>query len=142
MSIFEKLYQLMSEEIWIKTFGRSKLRKIKILLKNKVSTVLEVGCAEGYILRQLALKEIISKGVGIDIRKNKLQKARLRSKKEGIQDKISFKYGSATKLSFKDKSFDAVILPDVLEHLKGEEEVIKAIKEAIKVCDYYFTSNR
>jgi len=135
MSIFGKLYSLVSEELWIRTFGRSKLKKIKSLLKkNQVSSVLEVGCAEGYITRNLILKKIILKGIGIDIRESKVQKAKLRSQKEKIQNKVLFKLGDAIKLSFKDKSFDAVILPDVLEHLTSRENVKKAIEEAYRVA--------
>ena len=63
--------------------------------------------------------------VGIDVEAEKYNHPRLK-----------FLKGSATKLPFKDKSFDVVVSVDTLEHLTRKEQ-LKMVQEAYRVAKKY-----
>jgi 2-polyprenyl-3-methyl-5-hydroxy-6-metoxy-1,4-benzoquinol methylase len=76
----------------------------KILKKTKV---LDIGCGEN---------KIIPEAIGLDLYNY-----------PGVN-----KIGSAEKLPFPNKSFDAVTLLEVIEHLKNPEKTLKEIKRVLK----------
>lgn len=100
---------------------KSQKERIDFLVKHTVGRTLEVGCSTGYVLNR-----VTSDGVGIDIRKDRLLYARLK------YPHLDFKLASGDKLPFSDKSFDTVLLPDILEHVDYNFAKIIA-KECIRV---------
>lgn len=84
-------------------------------LKNK--TVLEIGCGSGWgaqaILKYFSPKKIV--GIDLDLRQIALARKNIKAKA------ITFEQADATKLSFKDKSFNAVFVYGVIHHLPSPE---------------------
>ncbi len=91
----------------------------------KGERILDIGCSFGW-LEQFALKEKASEAVGIEPE----EKLFFNARQEVPQAK--FIIGRAEKLPFRDRTFDKVIMLEVLEHLlPGREE--KAFAEANRV---------
>jgi ubiquinone/menaquinone biosynthesis C-methylase UbiE len=131
IKIFNKLF---SEEFQVKVFTPSKIKEIiNIVKKFKSGTCLEAGAAEGYILRFLLKNDYFKQGVAIDIRDYALERGRKSAKKEGILNKIKFKYADVTKLPFRKNEFDVVLLLDVLEHMKTNLSLNNTITECFRV---------
>lgn len=82
--------------------------------------ILEVGCNWGYILANVRGQ------VGVDINPALVQLA------SALSPTREFQVADARSLPFPDRSFDIVMLPEVLEHLPWED-VPLAIKEAQRV---------
>jgi 2-polyprenyl-3-methyl-5-hydroxy-6-metoxy-1,4-benzoquinol methylase len=128
-------HRLFSEETQVKLFLKGKLHEIRDFLKGKhYKSLLEIGSAEGYLSRWLLQQDLINKAVASDIRAHALVAGRQKSKQEKLAKHITFKKFSATSIPFPRKSFDIVLLPDVLEHLSSPQEVAKALQEARRVA--------
>lgn len=91
------------------------------LKANVTGTVLEVGCNWGYALAYVGGQ------AGVDINPDLVALAQLLARDR------EFKVGDARALPYPDKSFDTVMLPDVLEHLEWAD-VGTAIAEATRVA--------
>ncbi|MDA3855185.1 MAG: class I SAM-dependent methyltransferase [Candidatus Woesearchaeota archaeon] len=90
----------------------------------KSDTVLDIGCAEGYLAYELSKK--CKKVVGIEILDKKIKVAKTRYKR----DNLIFVSGDATKYDyseFKIKKFDKIILSNVLEHIKYRVKFLKSL---------------
>ena len=94
-------------------------------LKDK--DILDIGCSFGWF-EKLALESKCRSVVGIEPDKNCFYSA-----KKEVPGAV-FKKGSALKIPAKDKSFDLVVMFDVLEHIpKGtERQALKEIKRVLK----------
>ncbi|HDD68942.1 MAG TPA: glycosyltransferase, partial [Candidatus Korarchaeota archaeon] len=102
------------------------LRKLMKIIReeyNRRLRILEVGCGTGYVLNEVGNGDI---KVGIDMDEERLEFAINYYKINGV-------LGDARKLPFKDKSFDVVLLPEILEHLEYEE-ADQALREALRVA--------
>jgi len=90
---------------------------IKKILAKRPSSVLEIGCAYGFIIKRLLRRGIFA--VGIDVSEW--------ATKQGISPNII--RASATHLPFKDKTFDLCFSNDVLDHIHiaSIEQVVKEI---------------
>lgn len=109
--------------------------EIRDFIKDKQYTsLLEIGSAEGYLSRWLLQQNLVKTAVASDIREHALAVGRRKSKQEKLEKRITFKKFSATKIPFPAKSFDIILLPDVLEHLSSPKEVSEALKEARRVA--------
>jgi len=93
-----------------------------------VSTVLDVGCGEGFTLSRLAQAHVGKKREGIEY----LDTAIALGKKE--HPSITIKKGTIYDLPYKDNSIDLVICTEVLEHLEDPEA---ALKELVRVSKKY-----
>ena len=101
----------------------SQQARIKWIQANVPKGFLEVGCSTGHILKTCGGE------CGVDLSKRRLSVAK----------KLNVALASATHLPFPDKSFPAVLLPEILEHL-DPFEAVKVIKEALRVGrEVYFT---
>lgn len=87
--------------------------------------VLDIGCATGYMARELSHKKC--EIVGVDYDKKALQKAGKYCKKT-----VLCNLEEVTSLPLTKNSFDYVIMLDVLEHLSHPENVFKTIKQYLK----------
>ncbi len=92
----------------------------------KGQKVLDIGCGDGLLLSALAKKGVT--GFGVDVSEEGARKCR----EKGLD--VSVVDISADNLPFKDGSFDAVIMLDVLEHVYAPEELLK---EAVRVSKKY-----
>jgi len=93
-------------------------KRLDWLKANVEGRILEVGCATGYVLKY------VGGHVGVDVNEQRLEEAKKRGLEVHLMD--------ATDLKFPDKSFDTVMLPEILEHLEPEQAV-KALREALRV---------
>lgn len=107
-------------------------RRARIIIENlrlkNGDYILEVGCGRGYyadIFRQFFPD---CKYFGVDINRGYLKVASnlVRSRN------VNFVYGTATNLLFKNKSFDAVICTEVLEHLQDDKKALAEIYRVLK----------
>ena len=95
----------------------------------KDKEVIDFGCGAGgksiyYV--SLGAKHV----TGVDIVEHYEKDSKEFAKKMNSEDKFTFKIADATKLPFKDNSFDTAIMNDFMEHVNKPEE---ALKEAIRV---------
>jgi hypothetical protein len=92
--------------------------RLKWLKKNKFGEALEVGCATGYIINY------VGGGTGLDVDKLRLGIARKN------YPKCRFIYANATKMPFRNKEFDTVLVPEILEHVP-----FNVAKKIVKECE-------
>lgn len=103
---------------------------------NKGTTILEVGCSVGHLLRTLSKLEMDFKYTGVDIDPYAVSRGNFEL------DRIRFKGISSAQLieadvnqlPFENKSFEIVISLNVLEHLN---EPGKAIRELLRCTNRY-----
>jgi len=86
--------------------------------------VLEVGCSTGLLTQYLS--DLGLKPIGVDLSKNSIDQA------QSNYPNISFQVENAIDLSFKDKTFDAVIAASLVNIVDDKQ---KAIDEIIRVCE-------
>jgi ubiquinone/menaquinone biosynthesis C-methylase UbiE len=93
--------------------------------------VLDVGCGSGAVTRAIA-RRVGDRGVavGLDPSPALLEVARELAREAGLGDRIELYEGSALRLPFPDRSFDAVLCATVLSHVPGGEA---AIPELVRV---------
>lgn len=93
------------------------------------SWILDVGCGEGSLSREIAESlDPEGKVIGLDVSAEVLEAARLLTK----QSNIEYKEGTATQLSFGNESFDIVLCCNALKYLKDDEPK-QAMREMIRV---------
>ncbi len=93
------------------------------------STVFEIGCGEGLILRQLQFvfaREVFLSGADLD--------ADLLRVGQSLLESLPLSCASIYELPFDDNSFDLVISTEVLEHL---EDPLHALREVCRVSKRY-----
>jgi ubiquinone/menaquinone biosynthesis C-methylase UbiE len=93
--------------------------------------VLDVGCGSGAVTRAIA-RRVGDRGVavGLDPSPALLDVARELAREACLGDRIELYEGSALRLPFPDRSFDAVLCATVLSHVPGGEA---AIPELVRV---------
>ena len=110
--------------------------EIILPMMNVGSTILEVGCSSGHLLRTLSKKGKNLKYVGVDIDHFAISKGNAelnRIELVGIKSAQLIE-AEVTKLPFKDKSFDIVVSLNVLEHLN---EPSRAIRELLRCSNKF-----
>lgn len=85
-------------------------------------SVLDVGCGNGALARDLAAKA--GRVLGIDKEEKKIEEARKNFRRPNLE----YAVGDATSFSF-EKNFDVVVLSNVLEHIEDRVDFLKKIKK-------------
>ncbi len=86
------------------------------------STILDAGCAEGFVSQRLLEEWPGAQVVGIDVDIGALTRG------QRLNPVTRFGSGDITSLPFKDKSFDLVICTEVLEHLPHPESALSELQ--------------
>ena len=95
--------------------------------------VLDVGCGSGAVTREIA-KRVGGRGraVGLDPSPALLTVARELAREAGLGDRVEFHEGSALRLPFPDRSFDAVVCVTVLSHVPGGEAAVPELARVLR----------
>jgi methionine biosynthesis protein MetW len=111
-----------------KRFEKNRFRSIRELLPTYSEILLDYGCKEGKILAQC--KDKYKKGVGVDISKKMLEKAKENNKSNNVK----FIQGNAEekKLPIEDRSIDTIICTDVIEHVFDPEKLLREFSRILK----------
>lgn len=99
--------------------NKAQRKRIDLIKRSILGTVLDVGCSTGYVLNYVKGKV----GLDVDYRRLKLAKRKY--------PRLNFVRGSAYFLPFKENSFGTVILAELLEHLDDPHLVLE---EGLRVC--------
>lgn len=86
--------------------------------------VLELGCGNGKTLLPLAREGRLV--IGLDFSRSALHKLRLAMQRDGLASRLSA--GEATRLPFRDASFDAVLSHFVLPHVPGAARLASLVE--------------
>lgn len=135
---FQAIYDLFSQEFIHKLHNYRKCREVAEELDHfpEARHILEVGTAEGFLLRYMLRNRCIDSAVGYDIRPVRIGKAIQRARDENLDDRLTFLVGDGKTLPFQDGSFDETLLPHVLEHVPTREQIRFLIMEALRVSIY------
>jgi len=120
--------------------GDSEVQGMDILSKIQSPTVLDIGCGTGRTAIKIA-KSLPKGGYlnGIDIYNvnaisgNSLETVNRNAELEGVSNKTTFQYGSATEIPFEDNKFHIINLSSVLHEVHNYEDKEKAMKEIHRV---------
>lgn len=88
----------------------------------KKSTVLDIGCGNGFVAKQVATKA--KKVTGIDTDRTNINQAKRQHSKENIE----YVLGDATNHEF-GEHYDAVILSNVLEHIEDRVAFLNKVRQ-------------
>jgi ubiquinone/menaquinone biosynthesis C-methylase UbiE len=99
--------------------------------ENKIK-ILDVACGTGRMLSAVFSQERNIEYTGLDTSKEMTSILLKKAKEKGIDKKIKLKIGDATKMPFKENTFDLVFTYHLLWHLPREEQE-KVIKEMMRV---------
>lgn len=127
---YNEYYRDMDEQFirWREITGRIKAKNIiRISRCMRFSSVIEVGCGTGIILKTLSEKNFADKFYGSDISEPALEYVR----RQEINGLIEAKRGDALNVPYGDKMFDLAILSHILEHL---DDPATAIGEAKRIA--------
>lgn len=92
----------------------------------KTDRLLDIGSGGGYFTEKLArrVKEVVS----LDISKENIEKAKKLCKAKNI----SFVLGDATKMKFKDKTFEKILATEIIEHIKNDTGFLREMLRVLK----------
>ena len=93
--------------------------------------LIDCGCGPGSITVDLARELAPSEVVGVDIRPEAIEEARVLAKEQGISN-VTFEVGSAYALPYPDVSFDAATACAVLQHLDRPVDALREIRRVLK----------
>ena len=92
--------------------------------------ILDIGCGGGFLLHSISEVMQTSRLFGIDIGDSLIQFAKERTK-------ANFVLASANKIPFKQKTFDIIIMFDLLHHVTNVKRVVPDIMRALKSPGYF-----
>lgn len=117
----------VKRNIFQKVWHSSKIKLAKKLLdKTKFDNCLDVGCASGYMLSEIAKVFPGPEYVGVDIYDKAIDHA-----KKTYPD-LQFKVASAEKLPFKDSTFDLILFYETIEHVEHPETCLKELRRVLR----------
>jgi ubiquinone/menaquinone biosynthesis C-methylase UbiE len=115
------------DEKWIESYWKSRNHPHRIFLAERIGrfspirSILEIGCASGPNLYNIAKKFPTAEVRGIDINPLAVQKGNEWFRQEGISN-VKLEVGKAQELTqFADKSFDVVFTDAVLIYISPDE---------------------
>lgn len=115
------------KNIFQKIWHNQKINSCKRIIKNlEFSNCLDVGCASGYMISEVAKKYPKAKYFGVDVYKKAIDYAKKR------YPKISFRVTKEDKLPFKANNFDLILFYETIEHVQNPQKVLKEIKRVLR----------
>lgn len=114
------------------------LKSIGFIMKPRLK-VLEIGCAEGGVLRAFVDEGCL--GTGVELDELRFEQASQYLRKEIADGRVELYHKNIFDLDFKEEfqgQFDLIILKDVIEHVHEQEKLLFALKEYLKPNGYVF----
>lgn len=106
---------------------------VDVLLESGVTSVADLGCGEGRLLRDLLRKKQFEKIVGVDASVRTLERAQQRLKLEQMSDRqrgrIRLVHGALTYRDQRLSGYQAAVLVEVIEHIDPDR--IGALESAV-----------
>jgi ubiquinone/menaquinone biosynthesis C-methylase UbiE len=90
----------------------------EIVSEFKEGRMLDLGTGPGYLPIEIAKRTPFVTVVGIDLSRPFIRMAREKASLAGLEHRVQFEVGNATKLRFEDESFDRVVSTGMLHMLK------------------------
>lgn len=97
----------------------------------KGSLILEAGCGVGAQTRIIAKKNPDSDFISVDLSEDSISEAQKLITSLNINN-VEFRQADIYNLSFKDETFDSVIICFVLEHLHNPKQALNELKRVLK----------
>lgn len=85
--------------------------------------VLDIGCGSGHVMKHLVFAAKADHVTGVDFSRSMLRVAREVIATAGVQDKVTFIEGEATKYDFGSERFDVVIALGVFDYVREAQEL-------------------
>lgn len=104
---------------------------LDLLGMKKKEKVLDIGCGTGVLLARI-VKSYGVDGFGVDISKKSIDFAKSLNLQSSKTDRLHFQKADATKLPFKNESFDHVLSFDALEHVRDQKEALSEMVRVLK----------
>lgn len=118
-------------------------KAIKILNSVKPKSVLDIATGTGDVAFEVNKRIETEKLVGLDLSEGMLKYAREKSKKRGLEEKITFIKGDSENLEFQDNSFEGVIVSFGVRNFeninKGLSEIYRVLKPGGKLVILEFS---
>ena len=111
---------------------KNQIGEIVLKVGHKPSTLLDVGCAFGFLIEDAAESEIDA--YGVDISRYALSQA----PEPEIKDKVAL--GSAANIPFRDGIFEVVTAFEVVEHLSSPQRCLEEFYRILKDGGFLFLS--
>lgn len=99
------------------------------------SYVLDAGCGTGATPCYLA-KEVGCRVLAVDLREGMIARARERTQKERVADRVEFRVADARDLPFEDAGFDAALCESVATFVVDKQQVVHELTRVIKPGGY------
>ena len=117
----------VEENVFQKFWHNQKLKSVMSFIEMSKSpkSIIDVGCASGWFLSEVAKRHPEAKCVGIDIYKDAI------SYGKKTYPSIRFVKADAHVVPLTDKFFDAIICTEVLEHVVEPKKVLLEIKRLL-----------
>lgn len=121
------LQKYQSKNILVKMLLRKFLNNLNNMVNSiGIVNILELGCAEGFIINYLKLCNTNFIFEGVDISKEAIEIAK------ELNPGVNFKVNDINNLEYGENSFDLVMMIEVLEHLQYPQRVLWSIKNISK----------
>jgi ubiquinone/menaquinone biosynthesis C-methylase UbiE len=105
---------------------------IEVTTKLSAGTILDIGTGPGYVPIDIARESSSLEVKAIDISPAMVAIASKNAQKAGLERRVQFKFGSAEKIPFEDKSFDLIISTLSFHHWARPEKCFQEIHRALK----------
>ncbi|MGI9480941.1 MAG: class I SAM-dependent methyltransferase [Hyphomicrobiales bacterium] len=114
--------------------GAEEVDRVLVGISIAGKSVLDIGCGSGGVTMHLADAHGAGPIIGVDVEDPVLEtaKARLATRTDGAQEKISFKKVSPGPLPFDNESFDIVFSKDALIHIADKEALFAEVFRVLK----------
>jgi SAM-dependent methyltransferase len=103
--------------------GRFKANAVRLARSVEPSTILEVGCGEGYMLEEMSRAGVGRDLLGVDISAPAVEDARAR-----LGERARVERRDARELAADGRSFDLVMMLEVLEHIPEPAQMLPILE--------------
>ena len=125
VSIYDKACRLVIERYYRRVAE-------EIVLEFREGRLLDLGTGPGYLPIEIAKKTPNVTVVGIDLSRPFIRMAREKAKLAGLEHRVRFEVGNATKLGFENETFDRVVSTGMLHMLKNPGKMFLECHRVLK----------